>query len=98
MDAYLHRFVREFVSSGAGWEYRCRCGLGSPYANVKVDDCPASLRERIAELERDIVAVVAWLRRPCGDPLHDERWCPTCGQLRADADAIEAGKHREDQP
>mgnify|MGYP001581352895 CR=1 FL=1 len=75
----------------------CRCGV--PVADGRAgSDCPAALRARIAELERDIVAVVAWLRRPCGDPLHDERWCPTCGQLRADADAIEAGKHREDQP
>lgn len=39
-------------------------------------------------------AIVAWLRGPCNDPLHDDRWCSTC-QARSDyALAIENGAHR----
>lgn len=46
---------------------------------------------RCVDYER--AAVVAWLRRPCTDPTHDDRWCPACGPRLDDADIIEAGKH-----
>ena len=49
-EPYPHRYLRETVLTGAGWEYRCRCGLGSPYGGERERDCPAAMREEIAQL------------------------------------------------
>lgn len=49
-EPYPHRYLRETVLTGAGWEYRCRCGLGSPYGGERERDCPAAMREEIARI------------------------------------------------
>ena len=49
-EPYPHRYIRETVITGAGWEYRCRCGLGSPYGGERERDCPAAMREEIARI------------------------------------------------
>lgn len=41
-------------------------------------------------------AVVTYLRRPCLDDAHDDRWCPACGPRLEDADIIEASEHHQD--
>lgn len=45
--------------------------------------------------ERAATRIANYLREmPCADPNHDERWCPTCEQRVAIADAILRGEGR----
>lgn len=53
-EPYPHRYLRETVLTGAGWEYRCRCGLGSPYGGERERDCPAAMREEITRLLAEV--------------------------------------------
>lgn len=49
---YPHRYERETVFTGCGWPYRCRCGEGDAYGGERGDNCPAAMRQHIADLSQ----------------------------------------------
>lgn len=106
---YPHRYERETVFTGCGWPYRCRCGEGDAYGGERGDNCPAALRQHIADLsqlqasihkaasaavEADRKAIGAWLRADAV-AREDESGRPSwqAVALRQAANIIEAGEH-----
>lgn len=93
---YPHNYIQ---GPDAARYPRCRCGETSGMPGERGDNCPAAMREHIAELSRlqasivkaladERAAVVAWLH-----VVAEER---TDDSLHADADAIERGDHHKE--
>ena len=70
---YPHDYIASDPPAFPGWSYVCACGEGSTFGGEDGDNCPAALRQHIADLSRlrasihkavaaERAAIVAWLR------------------------------------